>query len=225
MNILVLHASKDSTKPDATGAFIPESINFTKHRESLGDVVQNIGFDNTLPQAKRVKEFLKLIENADDFDAFVYIGHGLRTSLPSCGVTMANRKQFTDLLFKKSKSKTKLFVTLFACSAAETMTKQLDGEGGMADKIRDDLVALGVVNGWCDAHPTPGHTTQNSLVKRFYFSIEEKDKGAQYIIPPGSPEFSVWRKKLNSKWRDDPFRFDFPYMSSTEIHTELAKKV
>lgn len=224
MNILVVHASKDTDKPDASAAFIPESINFTKHRESLGDVVQNIGFDNSLSQTKRFQEFLKLIDGANNFDAFVYIGHGLRTGLPSCGTTMSNRKQLTDLLFKKSKSKTKLFVTLFACSAAETMTKQLDGEGGMADKIRDDLVALGMTGAWCDAHPVPGHTTQNSLVKRFYINNEQKDHGAQYLIAPGSPEFSVWRKKLNSKWRDDPFRFDFPYMSSTEIHTELAKK-
>ncbi len=218
MNILVLHASEDTNGVnDATGAFIPEAINFNKHRTSKGDVVQIFPYKNTLGNQKRFEAFCKLIEDANDFDAFVYLGHGLRNSLPSAGVTQANRKKFTDLLYKKSKNKKKLYVTLFACSTAETTTKQPGGEGGFADKVRDDLVALGMTEGWIDAHPTPGHATQNSQVKRFYISEEESPKGGSWIVTPGSPEFKKWRQRLNSKWREDPFRFDFPYLNQVDI--------
>ena len=225
MNILVLHASENTGNVnDATGAFIPEAINFNKHRTSKGDVVQVFPFKNTAAPAKRFEEVLKLIEGANPFDAFVYLGHGLRNALPSAGVTQANRKKLTDLLVKKSKSKKKLYVTLFACSTAETTTGQPGGEGGFADKVRDDLVEAGFTEGWIDAHPVPGHATQNSLVKRFYLSKEEAAKGGNYIVAPGSPEFKKWKTKLNSKWRDDPFRFDFPFLTTTEILNEASKK-
>lgn len=219
MNILVLHASKNSANHgnDAGGAFIPEAINFNKHRTTLGDKVTVVPYDNNLPQGKRLESFLKLIEDAEPFDAFVYLGHGLRNGLPSAGVTQASRKRFTDLLVKKSKSKTKLIVTLFACSTAETTTGQPGGEGGFADKVRDDLVVAGFTEGWIDAHPVPGHATQNSKVRRFYVSTEEASKGGTWLVAPGSPEFPKWKEKLNSKWRDDPFRFDFPYMTATQI--------
>ena len=225
MNILVLHASENTNGVnDATGAFVPESVFFNKHRTAKGDVVQVFPFKNTLPQAKRFAEFCKLIEGANDFDAFVYLGHGLRNSLPSAGVTQGNRKTFTDLLIKKSKNKKKLYVTLFACSTAETTTGQPGGEGGFADKVRDDLVAAGMTEGWIDAHPVPGHATQNSLVKRFFVTPEEAPKGGVWLVAQGTPEFTNWKKRLNSKWKDDPFRFDFPYLTQAEVLTECKKK-
>lgn len=217
MHILVMHATTNTTKPDATGAFIPEAINFRKYRESLGDTVEVIGFDNKLPPPKRAPAFLKQLEGAKPFDAIVYIGHGLRNSLPSAGITSTYRTKFTQLIQSKSLSKTKVFVTLFACSAAETTTGQPGGEGGFADKLRDDLVALGFSEGWIDAHPVPGHATQNSQVRRFFISAEQAPKGGTWLVTPGSPEFPKWRSKLNSKWRDDPFRFQFPYMSQADV--------
>ena len=223
MNILVLHASENTDKPDATGAFIPEAINFAKHRTSKGDVVQVIPYKNNLPKAKRFTEFLKLIENANDFDTFVYFGHGLRTGLPSAGITQANRKQFTDLLMKKSKNKKKLIVTLYACSAGETTTAQPAGEGGFADKMRDDFVDNGYVDGWIDAHTVAAHATQNPYLRRFYLSKEQEAYGGSWLVPPGSPEFSVWRKRLNEKWKTDPFRFDFVYMNAADVLAGCAK--
>jgi len=223
MNILVLHASVNSHGHDATGAFIPEGINFNKHRTSKGDTVQLIPYDNSLAPGKRLEPFLKLIENANPFDAFVYLGHGLRNGLPSVGMTQANRKKFTDLLIKKAKNKKSLYVTLYACSSAETTTGQVGGEGGFADKIRDDLVDAGFTQGWVDAHSVAGHATQNSMLRRFYLSKEQAASGGTWLVAPGSPEFAQWRKKLNSKWKDDPFRFDFPYMTAAEVLAACTK--
>ena len=224
MNILVLHASENTHDNDAGGAFIPEAINFNKHRTAQGDTVQVIPFKNSLPQGKRLDEFLKLIDGANPFDAFVYLGHGLRNGLPSAGLTQASRKRFTDLLIKKAKNKKSLYVTLFACSAAETTTGQPGGEGGFADKVRDDLVDAGFTQGWIDAHSVPGHATQNSMLRRFYLSKEQEASGGSWLVAPGSPEFAQWRKKLNSPWKKDPFRFNFPYMTATQVLAECDKK-
>lgn len=217
MNILVLHASLNTDKPDATGAFIPEAINFDKFRTSKGDVVQVIPYNNNLPKTKRFEEFKKLIEGANNFDAFVYLGHGLRTGLPSAGVTQANRKEFTDLLAKKALSKKKMIVTLYACSAGETTTAQPAGEGGFADKMRDDFVAKGFTDGWIDAHTVAAHATQNPYLRRFYLSKEQEAQGGSWLVAPGSPEFAVWRKRLNEKWKTDPFRFEFPFMNAADV--------
>jgi len=224
MNILVLHASENSHGNDAKGAFIPESVFLNRTRTEAGDKVQVFPFKNSLAGPKRFEEFCKLIDQAEPFDAFVYLGHGLRNSLPSANVTQANRKKFTDLLVKKAKNKKKLIVTLFACSTAETTTGQPGGEGGFADKVRDDLVAAGFTQGWIDAHPVPGHATQNSLVKRFYISADEAAKGGSWIVAPGSPEFSKWKQRLNSPYKKDPFRFMFPYLTATEILNECQNK-
>lgn len=223
MQILVIHNTKNTHGVnDAGGAFIPEAINFNKYRTSLGDKVQVCGYDNLLPQAERTKAVFKLIKDATPFDAFVYLGHGLRNSLSSANITQAKRPEFTKLLASKAATKN-LFVTLYACSTAETTVKGAeDGEGGFADKVRDDLVALGFT-GWVDGHTVPGHATQNSLLRRFVMDPNDT-MGGDFLVVPKSAEFAQWKAKLNSKWRDDPFRFQFPYMTQADILKVCAPK-
>lgn len=217
MQLFVIYNSQNTAGhgKDATGAFIPEALNFKKYRESKGDTVELVPFDNLLAPAKRPAAFLDAISKAKPFDGFVYLGHGLRNSMSSAQITQAKRPDFTKLLMAKATGK-HLFVTLYACSTGETTTGGADGEGGFADKVRDDLVAAGF-GGWVDGHTVPGHATQNSRVRRFECKPELATKGGEWLVEPGTPEFKRWQARLNSKWRDDPFRFDFPYMDLAAI--------
>lgn len=200
---------------DAGGAFIPESINFAKYRQTLGDVVERVQFDNVEPnKAKRRAKFLELVSKAKPFDAFAYFGHGLRNSLSSAAIGQPERKALVDLLVSKA-DRGRLVVTLYACSTGETTTGAAGGEGGFADRLRDDLAAAGMV-GWVDAHTCAAHTTQNPYVRRFIMG-ERGNVGGDWLVEPKSAEWARWRQRLNSKWRDDPFRFVFPYLSAADV--------
>jgi len=218
VHILAIHNTKNTVprhQHDADGAFLPESFNFCKYRQGQGDVVQRIGFDNMAPSDVKRAQFFSIIENADPFDAFAYFGHGLRTSLSSAGIDMAHRRHLCDLLAKKAVSKL-LYVTLFACSTGETTTKEEEGEGGFADRLRDDLTARGFVGGWVDGHTVAAHTTQNPKVRRFLMDPADTT-GGDWLVDPASAEYRKWNARLHAKWRDDPFRFRFPYLDTAAV--------
>lgn len=200
---------------DADGAFIPEALNFAKYHQSKGHTIELVPFKNMLPKAQRPKAFMDLVRAARPFDAFVYLGHGLRNSLSSPCIGQQLRPELTKILRAKAVSK-RLIVTLYACSTAETTSGEGEGEGGFADKVRDDLVAAGF-SGWVDGHTVPGHATQNSRVRRFVCAPELAEHGGEWLVEPGSPEFARWKARLGAKWRQDPFRFDFPFMSADEV--------
>jgi len=221
MRILVLYSSKNTHGNDAVGAFIPQAMRFAKSRRAVGDVVDLVPFDPTIAdRATRRARFLSLIEAAEPFDAFVYFGHGLRTGLPSAGFTLATLPALVSALRAKSRTK-RLIVTLYACSTANTPLRGgVDGDGGFADRLRD-LLSLGGVSGWIDAHTVAGHTTINRMTRRFYMDGKTEGVGGGWIVAMGSPEWRAWGAALKS---DESFRFGFPYMTETDIVAHLAQK-
>jgi hypothetical protein len=225
MDILVVHNTQNTHGNDASGAFIPEAVNFKKYRATLGDRVTLVGFDNLLPKAARTAAFLRIVAEAAPFHAFVYLGHGLRNSLSSANIAGPNRTKLAKLLATKAIDKSRLYVTLYACSTGETTTKQADGEGGFADRLRDDLVDLGITGGWVDGHTCAAHATQNPYLRRFAIDAAEKDGGGDWVVDPKSAEWPRWRERLNAKWRDDPFRFVMPYMPIPAIRDACRKEV
>lgn len=217
MHILEIYNTQNTVprhQNDAGGAFIPESYNFAKYRESQGDTVTRVGYRNMAPADIKRAEVFGIIEKAEPFDAFVYLGHGLRNSLSSAGIDQAHRREFTKLLAKKARSK-RLIVTLYACSTGETTTKEAEGEGGFADRVRDDLTADGFL-GWVDGHTVPGHTTQNSRLRRFAMDPADTT-GGDWLVDPTSPEFRRWKARLGAKWKNDPFRFMFPFLTTDAV--------
>lgn len=215
--ILILHASANSPGHgnDAGGAFIPEAINFAKYRTSLGDTCTRVPFDNLTPdKRKRGDAFLAAIRAAQPFDAFVYLGHGLRNSMSSAAIDQTRRGELVDALASKA-DRGSLVVTLYACSTGETTTGAVDGEGGFADRLRDDLAALRL-SGWVDGHTCAAHATQNPYVRRFVVG-HKGNVGGEWLVDPASKEWKRWRDRLNAKWRDDPFRFVFPYLSGADV--------
>lgn len=216
MKILAIHATRDTDKPDATGAFIPQAVGFAKYRRAAGDVVESIGFDNSLEPASRRTAVLELIRAHQPFDAFVYFGHGTRRGLPSAAFTMSSVQHLADAL-ASAPSPSRLIVALYACSTANTPTSGIDGDGGFADTLRDALSTRGRF-GWLDAHTVAGHTTINRMTRRFYMDGESVATGGTWLIAPGSPEWQAWGDALKS---DKSLRFGFPFMTETELHARL----
>ncbi len=215
MRILAIHATKDTDKPDATGAFIPQAIHFAKARRAAGDEVESVGFDNSLPEPTRRAAVLKIIVSAKPFDAFVYFGHGTRRGLPSAGFTMSSVARLADAI--AANATRSLIVVLYACSTANTPTGGVDGDGGFADVLRDRLSEHGH-KGWLDAHTVAGHTTINRMTRRFYMNGVAAGTGGTWLVAPGSPEWSAWGKALKE---DKSLRFGFPFMTEGELHARL----
>lgn len=233
MRILALYNAHNMPgRQDATGAFIPESINFAKFHQANGHTVERVGYDNLLvPKQLRRERFLALIERAAPFDAFVYFGHGLRSSLPSPSVDAAHVPQLAKLLASKAADPKKFIVVLYACSTGETPSALArvhaleNGEGGFADKLRDELLAAGVTGGWVDGHTIAAHTTQNAYLRRFLLDPAVKDFGGDWLVAPKSPAWARWRERLHTPWREDPFRFEFPFMDAAAVRAAcLAPK-
>lgn len=221
MRILVLYASKNTPGHgnDAGGAFIPQAQVFAKARRAAGDTVELVPFDNLMGNGRR-DAFLKLISQAAPFDALAYFGHGLRTGLPSAGVTFASDLKLAEVIHAKAAKN--LRVILYACSTAGAPgadRDRLDGDGGFADRLRDALSKLGHV-GWIDAHTIAGHTTINRYTRRFYMDGEAEGTGGTWIVAPGSPEWGAWGDALKN---DQAFRMGFPFMAESEIHKRLAQ--
>lgn len=220
MRILSLYASKNQHGNDATGAFIPQAIGFAKARRAAGDVVEHVPFDPTIvDRAARRRAFLGAIEAAQPFDALVYFGHGLRTGLPSAGITMATLPALVAAIRRKASKR--LIVTLYACSTAGAPGRdrdKLEGDGGFADELRDALSVAGHV-GWIDAHTVAGHTTVNRMTRRFYLDGVARGTGGAWLVAPGSPEWAAWGRALKA---DPSFRFGFPFLTASELHARLA---
>ena len=219
MRILSLNATINSPGHgnDAGGAFIPQSIRFSRARKAAGDVVESAGFDNSLvDQSKRRAAFLGLVDAAQPFQALAYFGHGLRTGLPSAGVSMAHVDAMASALARKASGS--LAVVLYACSTAGAPgadRDRLDGDGGFADALRDRLGSLGLT-GHVDAHTIAGHTTVNRYTRRF---VMGETTGGKFIVEPNSPLWAKWGERLKE---DEAFRFGFPFMDVAEIRTALA---
>lgn len=221
MKILILNASINSPGHgnDAGGAFVPEAINFAKYRTGLGDTCVRVPFDNSIAnKKKRGDAFLELIRKAEPFDAFAYFGHGLRNSLSSAAIGQDRRQELVALLKSKAAGP-RMIVTLYACSTGETTTGQKDGDGGFADRLRDDLEAAGLV-GWVDGHTCAAHTTRNPYVRRFTMG-PEGNTGGPWLVAPSSPEWDRWRSRLNPPkgvtWKQEPFRFIFPFLEQEAV--------
>lgn len=224
MRILVIHNVKNTPEGgnDAGGAFIPEAVLFERRRKALGDQVQRIEFDNLVPASRRASVFLDLMDKAGAFDAFVYLGHGLRNSLSSAQIGAAQRPAFCRLLQKKALDKSRMIVTLYACSTGESprTVRGADGDGGFADLVRDDLEALGFTSGWVDGHTTAAHATNNPYTRRFELG-PGANIGGEWLVEPKSPDWERWRARLKAKAKVDPFRFDFPYMTTAEVRAAV----
>lgn len=200
MKVLALHATRNTSKPDATGAFIPEATLFTRMH---GGVCA--GFDNKLDPARCRADVESKIAACVGLDAIALFCHGHRDSMQT-GHKLAHVNALADVIARASASR--VVVALYACSTAKEITI---GRGGFADALRDALSLRGK-SGHVDAHTTAGHATRNPNVQRFDMGEDARETVGDWIVDPRSPEWRKWVRELKGD-----LRFQFPFMSTDEI--------
>jgi len=122
---------------------------------------------------------------------------------------------------------TSVVVGLYCCSTGGTIgkkkqdeTEPLGGDGGFADRLRDELCRVGAVDCRVLAHTVPGHTTKNPYLREFIGGGRPLGgSGGSWVIPPRhKPEFKAWRKLLRT---DPTARFEIPFVSTGAIQRRV----
>ena len=204
-------------KKDATGAFIPEARRFLVSN-GMGPLLL---FDNRQSMCRRRKQAYQFLdENAMLEPPLIGIFcHGWKSGI-QLGFRRWSSRFLADRIVALGHPAPRIF--LAACSTAQGWGKEegnrsnVGGEGGFADKLRDNLVARGIMGGWVDAHTTLGHTTRNPYVRRFYMD-PEGTYGAEWLVRPGSRLWARWRIAV----RGAGFRVRFTAMERDDIVRKL----
>jgi len=227
MTILVITPDRGSrSRPsDFAGAFRPEAEAFSLVHSGC----VTVRVDQSQDAAGRFRQLVAAVEEHAP-ETLAYFGHGLARGLPSAGVTLGN---VTVLAAALAHASTSPRVVLYACLAAEDLTSGdaglPGGDGGLADRLRDDCVKHGAPGVQVDAHGSSsqlkgrihdlgGHTTQNPYVRRFAGPESKQAVGGEWIVPDTSPLWRPWVRALRT-----PFRFRFPFLSVAEIRAKLAE--
>lgn len=216
MKLILAPAHNTGDKRDATGAFQPEAKAFRiAHREETSVKL----FDNSKVMATRFAEVMAWIGNCDpgSVDTLVTFCHGFKSGL-QIGATVANAPRFAGALALAFGPRPR--IVMYSCDAARDADNDRSddvepgpgGEGGYADRLRDELVKRGVMV-TIYAHATAGHATWNPWVRRF---DPDDLAGGRWIIRPHSSQWSAWKRALRG-----PLRFRFPYLTQEEIEREL----
>jgi len=209
MNALVLTVDRNSPgKKDFSGAFLPEALGFARLHGVPAARVVRVDIGRT--KADRRKQVLAAIEGAGaGLELVAFLCHGLRTQLPQLGWTVGNVRGLGAAIAGASVPSVR--VVLYACSTGEGTGA--DGDGGLADGLRDALCVAGARDCQVDAHERAAHTTQNPYVRRFPgLGSPSGGAGGAWIVTPGSAPWARWRKAL----RGD-LRFRFPLLSTAAI--------
>ena len=224
-DILVIYNSKNEKgKRDATGALIPEATKFAKLHKVPAENMLAIPCPG-MPKRKRLEEVCMFLRNKTGVKWVAMFCHGYSSGL-QFGLNKKNIPTFVQYLNMSCTKDVKM--TLYACSTASTIkqTRNISMPGtdnGYADKLRDAMLAAGMRGGWIDAHLTPGHTTRNPFVLRFYtqptFEGSWDVPGGEWLVSPKSVLWRPWKKAVQNM--KDVFRFQFSNMTEEEIYKSL----
>jgi hypothetical protein len=176
-------------------------------------------FDNTADLAERRAHVLRHVHGLPpgSVKAVAFFCHGYPDGLQA-GFRSEHVKGLAREL--ENVAATELTVALYACSAGADQDASTDelhdpgpgGDGGFADRLRDELGELGV-KATVFGHSNAGHCTRNPRVRIF---LPEERRGGHWVVSPDSPLWARWKAFLKGAGR-----FQFPFMSAAEIEAEL----
>lgn len=198
--------------------FLREAHAFNRAHEHRDGV--NV-FDNQLPNIRRREELLRRLRNTQpgELDVLAVFCHGWPTGI-QLGFSLANVRGLAKEL--KTVAAPKLTVALYCCSTgadddgsdADETKPGPGGDGGFADKLRDELCELGIA-ATVFAHSLAGHTTRLPYVRVF----EPAERaGGRWVVSPDSPLWPAWRR-----WLSGDGRFRYPFLSQAELERELRE--
>ena len=213
----VFTGDRNSTKPDFVGAFDPEAKLFMKRWNIPAECRLKVNLSkNEQARRKQVLDFIEdLRVKGYTTDSFAFFCHGFANRI-ELGFKIANVPQLVNAAKSVSTPGSNIFtIPLYCCSTGDGPGKE--GDNGFADKLRDALCQVGFTNCVVDAHVTAGHTTQNSMKRRYMgMGSPVGGVGGVWIVAPGTTLVKKYKVALKTNQR-----FEFPYMSIGEIHTTL----
>jgi hypothetical protein len=205
-----IHASL--LKPGDVGEFLREAKAF---RAMHGGVIHR--FDNKVsPERRRVAILEGLTEgpSVTPVRSVAFFCHGLSKSIQA-GFDLDSVGVLARAIHAICTPD--VVVSLYACSTATGMSRQAPGgDGGFADKLRDNLVEAGARHCRVIAHYTAGHTTRNPHVRYF------EGPGNLGGVAPFENT-----KKTKQEWRrwvgalKGELRLRFPFMTIDELRREV----
>lgn len=203
-------------KKDSSGAFQPEARAFCE-AHGLPTIVRH--FNNFMPMPARAAQVLEWIkqEQHDSIDTVALFGHGWKDGIQH-GFRVDTAARLAQALADVCTISPRII--LYCCDTARDhdADRQDDlqpgpgGDGGFADKLRDELGRCGI-GATIFAHTSAGHTTTNPFVRRF---DADEMAGGHYVIKPHSELWQKWRRALQGS-----IRFRFPFMAQAGIEAEL----
>lgn len=190
--------------------FAAEAKKFgARHGIPLSRVVT---FDNCSEKRERRAFVADTLMRFQNLECVAFFCHGWREGIQA-GFALDHAPELARYLFEACVPGAK--IPLYCCSTAEGGA---GGDGAFADTLRDSLVGM-LPGAVIDAHDRRGPTTTNPYVRRFVVG-KEREKGGQWVIDPTDTRWPAWRKAL----RDTPLRFDFPFLATETIRSNLPEK-
>lgn len=215
MNALILAPMRNTPGKKDADEFRREARAFCKANGLREELCL---FDNGADLSDRRADVLRHVQAAEaGLDVVVFACHGWPD-----GVQAGFRCEHVRGLARELKEVAApvLTVLLYCCSTGadqdpatdETAEPGPGGDGGFADRLRDELGALGV-QATVYAHSTAGHCTRNPRVRIF---LPHERAGGHWVVSPDSPLWPKWRQYLQGDGR-----FTYPFLSAAELEAEL----
>lgn len=178
-------------------------------------------FDNELPLVARREALLSALEAVEPgaLSMLACFTHGWPDGI-QLGFSCAHVRGLVREL--KPKCGQRLTVALYCCSTgadddhseADERVPGPGGDGGFADRLRDELCDA-KVRATVFAHSTAGHCTHNPRVRVFEPHVRA---GGRWLVEPGGPLWHRWLRALHG----GDLRFRFPVLAQSELERELS---
>lgn len=213
---------KKSEPGDGYAAFCPESNALLGMGPGVLVEISAQKMHGTVPkdEARAVKknrraDTIAAITCNPGFDTLAIFSHGW-----SSGFQFGfDTKNVDELAFaiRAANAPPTVRVVMYCCGCGDG--SGVDGDGGIADTLRDKLCQEGLAHCQVDAHTTVGHTTKNPWVRRFRGEGSMTGgHGGTWIVSPTSDLWRPWRRALAST----DLRYRYPYLEIGDIHEELS---
>ena len=207
-------------KKDVSGAFLPERSEFSAAMRRLGAQTEELDFDNRRSLQRRAAEIRAALAPGSGYDVVTFFCHGWLDGIQA-GFKRKNAAVLAQSIAAAASGA--VTVVLYCCSTGEDpkgrpLTAAGTGDNSFADRLRDELCALGQTDCRVVAHSTAAHTTRNPYVL-FFDGLGSRHGGSGGLAPvlPGRELWPRWRAELRSD-----FRFRFPLLEIADIHAALA---
>jgi hypothetical protein len=203
MKILAIATQFNAEGKRDADEFRREAAAFVAFHDPSGANSRVALIDNTMPMPMRKAAVVAEIKASSGLDCVAFFCHGWSSGIQLGFVNSSARDLSSTIADSCADVVT---VPLFCCSTGYGGS---GGNGGFADRLRDDL-SKRVKRATVDAHVTKGHCTRNPHVRRFE---SPEGVGGQYIVAQMSPKWKEWKRALQTT----DLRMAFPFLTRQQI--------